>query len=63
MVGENPSAMPWILASLELEVAAEAGAEAQQPGPVSQLPGAAPHSQPSLPETNSAEQGKGPAQS
>lgn len=44
MVGENPSAMPWILALLELEVAAEAGAEAQQPGPVSQLPGAAPHS-------------------
>lgn len=30
--------------SLELEVAAEASAEARQPGPVSQLSGAAPHS-------------------
>lgn len=30
--------------NLELEVATEASAEAQQPGPVSQLSGAVPHS-------------------
>lgn len=43
MVGENPSARPWTC-NLELEVAAEGGTEAQQAGPVSQLPGAALHS-------------------